>query len=148
MPQFPICRGEAGGEWDEVSHPLIRAAGELLPKAGITNPPTYHSEYVGDELHPELLAVGRPELQETLHIGTQLLLLLLAEAAHVVLQLLDGHQAALGQPAALPLHLPQDAGSQPGRETPRGLRHGHHKDTTKDPQNSSPEVDTAGRQPG
>lgn len=76
---------------------------------------------MGDELHPELLAVGRPELQETLHVRAQLLLLLLAEAVHVVLQLIDGHQAALGQPAALPLDLPQDAGSQPGQETATGV---------------------------
>lgn len=125
-------RGAAGGEWDEVS-PLNRASWGDPPQTRHPKPAprTYHSEYVGDELHPELLAVGRPELQETLHVGAQLLLLILAEAFHVVLQLLDGHQAALGQPAALPLHLPQDAGGQPGRDqtapAPRGESKGWSK---------------------
>lgn len=54
-----------------------------------------HSKYVGDVLHAKLLALGRPEFQEAFHINTEVLLLLLIKALHVVLQVINRDQAVL-----------------------------------------------------
>lgn len=83
-------------------------------------PLTYHSKYVGDVLHAKLLALGWPELQEAFHIDTEVLLLLLIEVLHVVLQVINRHQAVLRQPTAFSLYPPQDAGCQPGQERSQG----------------------------
>lgn len=56
---------------------------------------TYHSKYVGDVLHAKLLALGWPELQEVFHIDTEVLLLLLIKALHMVLQVVNRDQAVL-----------------------------------------------------
>ena len=77
---------------------------------------THHAEDVGDVLHAELLVLRRPVLQERVHVQPQLLLLLLPEVLHVVLQVVHGDQATLGEPAALSLHPPHDACRQPVRK--------------------------------
>lgn len=125
VPQFPSVRAGAMqmgnrqyqtawsecGFWlvssgqvrDELWYPHLQLVGVFLQEAGIKSsppirsptPPTYHSKYVGDVLHAKLLALGWPELKEALHVDTELLLLLLAEAVHMVLQVIDRDQAAL-----------------------------------------------------
>ena len=74
---------------------------------------THHAEDMGDVLHAELLALRRPVLQERVHVQPQLLLLLLPEVLHVVLQVVHRDQAPLSEPATFSLHPPHDACRKP-----------------------------------
>ena len=74
---------------------------------------SYHTKDVRDVLHTELLALGQPVLQESVHVHSQLLLFLFPKVCHMVLQVVHGDQAALCEPSALSFHPPHDACSQP-----------------------------------